>query len=368
MSAAQPTVLKNYKARLAGLPQDKFIGSLVWFSISGTVERPDGKRTLIPVRVPHDTLKEWFDELDLDPRYLPPQPILANVFRRVTSDAKDEYKLSPGTEDEKTVKLRVEEIDYNPEYILRHVMRDVIDPRKQNAITAHCATLKFLRAGRTSKGKRPGDTYKTETLHTLTEIGLDGKPTGNTFSLPKFEQDRVAQLIADINAAYADHSINLHSNVLRAVIRNYLVDLNAIAVKPQGAVYFVHNSRQPTIDSLQALVERIGQGCYLHQVPLLDTHEQRQMLTDAFQDEVQDDIRVLLADVAELNVRSKKAAGKISPKKYAECNTRLQNIMSRADEYTRVLGLAQGRSAAAIEMGLDVVMDLATRIDPTKGV
>lgn len=367
MSAAS-NVLKDYKARLAGVSQDKFIGSLLWFSISGTVERPDGKRTIVPVRVPHTTLKQWFDELDLDPRYLPPEPILANVFRRVTSDAKDEYKLHVGSDAEVTVKLRIEEIEYTPDYILRHVMRDVIDARKSVAYTAHAATFKFLRAGRTSRGKRPGDTYKTELLHTLTEIGLDGRPTGRTFSLPQVEQDRVKALVDQVRADYDDQAVNLGPNVLRACIRNYLVDLNAIAVKPQGAVYFVHNSRQPTIDSLQRLVERIGQGCSFHQVPLLDTHEQRQMLTDAFQDEVADDIRLLLADVAELNHKAKKAGGKVSPKKYAEFNSRLQNIMSRADEYTRVLGLAQGRSAASIELGLDAIMDMATRIDPNKGV
>lgn len=365
MGAAAVVDLKSYKERLAGLPHKNFIGSILWFSITGTVERPDGKRTTVPVRVPEDVLPEWFDEFDLDPRYLPPRIKKVEVFRRVTTDfGKDEYALTDG----RTVKLRVQEIDYTPDFVLRHIMRDVIDKRKQTAVTAHVATVKFFRAGRTSGAKRGGDVYKQEILHTLTELGLDGKPTGRTFNLAAQERTRVETVLTKIREAYDDRCINYHSDALRAVIRNYLVDLNAISVKPNGAVYFVHMSRQSTIDSLQKLVERIGQGCTFHQIPLLDTHEQRQMLTDAFQDEVQDDVRLLLADIAKHNEKAKKAAGKISPKKYAEFNSRLQNVMSRADEYTRVLGLAQGRSGAAIELGLDAIMDMMTRVDPNKGV
>lgn len=357
---ARAVPLDKYKERLAGLPANSFIGSILWFSITGNVERPDGKRSVVPVRVAYDTLVEWFDELDLDPRYLPPVIKKVDVFRKVTSDIKQEYPV----DGDRKAKLRVVEVDFNPEFVLRHVMREVIDPRGQTVTTAHCATLKFFRGARTSAGKRHSmEHYKTEILTNLVELGLDGKPTGKSYAFPKAERGIVEDALKKCQAAYEDRGINLHSDALRAVIRDYLISLNAISVKPNGAVYFVHNSRQPTIDSLQKLVTRIGQGCSFHQVPLLDTHEQREMLTDAFQNEVEDDIRLLLADIAMANDKSKKKGGKLSPKRYADFNARLSDVMSRADEYTRVLGLAQGRSAAALELGMDTIMDMSTRVD-----
>ena len=42
------TVLDDYQARLAGMDPDKFIGSILWFSISGQVEREDGRRVQVP--------------------------------------------------------------------------------------------------------------------------------------------------------------------------------------------------------------------------------------------------------------------------------------------------------------------------------
>jgi len=359
------TDLDTYRAQVASLAPDRIIGSILWFSITGTVDRADGRRTMLPVRVQHDVLTQWFTELDLDERFLPPKIKKIDAFRTATSNVKGtRYPLNEYQEAE----FLVTEIDANPEYVLRHIIREVRDKNAKHSTYAHVATLKFFRGARTSAGKRHSmEHYKATINHTLVEVGLDGKKTGNTYPLDAVDRMQVENLLANIEVAYTDLAANLHAQAIRAVIRNYLVHLNAIAVKPSGGVYFVHNSRQSTLNNLQELVKRIGQGCSFHQIPLPDTTEQREMLTEAFEAEVEDDCRLLQKEIAEVNDKARTKGGKITAAKYADLSARYADIVQRSEEYTRVLGLAQERAAIALENSLDLVMDLATRIDVKGG-
>lgn len=339
------TELRSYKDRVAGLPENQFIGSILWYSIAGTVTYVDGKRTQTPVRVTRDQLKIWFDDLGLDTAFLPPPILKVDAFRKATTHAERSYDMGDGKRGE----LYVHEVDSNNDFVLRHLLHRVVDPKQQDdddkVKHTFIASLKFFRAGRSSAGKRDTEHYKTRPVPRLT-----GK-------LREMAED----LLTEVDEKYNDLAVNLNEEKVRAVVRNYLIHLNAIAVKPQGAVYFVHNTRQDTLDALQELVRRIGQGCTMEQIPLVDTADQRRMLSDAFQTEVEDDVRLLLGKIAEVNEKAK--AGKIKPALYVELNQRYQDVASRAEEYTRVLGMSQGRAAAALEMALDNVMKLATNVD-----
>lgn len=336
--------LNSYRNRLANLPPERFVGSILWFSITGEVKYTNGRRETLPVRVTHDWLEAQFDDLDLDKRFLPPKIKAVDAFRKATSEATREYPLP---QDGMSALLMVREVDYDAEQVVRHVVKEIKDRRgKKLDYDPQLATLKFLRGGRTAKGKRPGgEAFKWQIMRHV---------TGD-------ERKMVQELIEEADARYKDLSTNLHADAIRAVVRNYLTDLNAIAVKPSGGVYFVHTSRQKTVDALHELVKRIGQGCTFHQLPLLDTVDQREMLTDAFQTEVEDEVRKLLGDIAATNEKVK--GGKIPAGEYAKLKTRYDSVMERSDEYTRLLGLALGRAGSALELALDAVVDLSGRLD-----
>lgn len=338
--------LAQYKDRLGGLPADDFIGSILWYSIAGSVDRSSGKREQIPVRVTRDQMTAWFAELGLDPTFLPPRILKVDAFRKATSAIKREYALP----DERRAVLYVDEVDSNDDFVLRHVMRKVYDPRQQvdddKLVADFVASLKFFRGGRTSMGKRAtGDHYKSRPKPGLDQVDLL----------------EVEALLEDVDNAYTDLSANLNEDKIRAVIRNYLGHLNAIAVKPQGAVYFVHNTRQDTLDALQVLVRRIGQGCSFEQIPLVDTGEQRTMLNEAFQNEVEDDVRLLLVKIATINEKTR--GGPVKASVYAELSETYKQVAARSEEYAVLLDQAQGRAASALELALTSVMDLARRID-----
>jgi hypothetical protein len=349
-SSREPTdpPLLEYRqstAQIIAEHPDMFIGALVWFSIAGTVTYVNNKRTTIPVSVSYQTLKQHFDALNLDASFLPPPIRKVDAFRAASTAAKDNYPLP--TEGQHA-ELLVREVTFDPDQVIRHVMREVRDTRGQKLSYDHVATLKFFRGGRTADGRRnSGDHYRTQILHGLAPL----------------DREHVQNLVATFEANYITLSESLQSQALRAVIRSYVSYLNAIIVKPTGGVYFVHHSRQPTLDALQELARRIGQGCSFEQFPLVNTHDSRQMLTEAFQSEVENACRELLAEIAALNEKARANGDRINVKKYAEMNDRYQEVLSRSEEYTRVLGLSQGRAGAALELAMDSVMDLATRLD-----
>lgn len=351
------SLFDDYRTRLAGMPEDKFIGSLLWFTITGKDEFT-GKYT--PVRITRDQLAEWFEELDLDPKYLPARIWKVNAFRKASSAVRQEYD---GPEPGQTTVLRVVEIDHNDEWVLRHVLRDVHDKRTQTTTTSHVATLKFFKAVSAGKAKT-GEHYKTSINHNLIELGLDQQPTNRKYPLGLVDQQHVEQLLADFEDRYAEMAINLDANAVRAVVRNYVLGINSIMVKPSGGIYFAHTSRWPTIDKLQQLVKKVGQGCSFSQTPLIDTPNERELLTEAFQSQVTTHVDRLLKDIAEANETAKgKPGGRIPVAEYTGFSSRFADLMSKADEYTRVLGLSQGRAASSLELVMDAIGDMAGRLD-----
>lgn len=361
MSTSTLDIYRSHATSLIESEPERWLGSIVWYMIAGIDDvGATGKHTS-PVRVTREQMATWFAELGLEEQFLPPNVKKVDAFRRSSSEIKDSYPLP---EEGCTAQLRVIEIEHNPEFVLRHVMRDVINSRTEVTTTAAVAAIKFFRGARSSKGKRPEAEHYRYTINTvLTEYGLNGKATGARYDLPADDANRVLDALTAMDARYADLCVNLQSDAIRAVIRNYLMYLNAICCKPSGGVYFVHSARAAKLDALAELVRRVGQGCLFHQVALFDEPSQRAMLNESFQSEVEDDCRLLLRKVALVNEEANKRGTRVSPGKYAELSADYQAIVARSEEYTTILGLTQGRAAAALELALDNIIDMSTRLD-----
>ena len=337
------SILDRYTDRLAGLPQESFIGSLIWFSIAGVIDRTDGKKSTIPIRVTRDLLVKWFDELDLNPAFLPPPISRSNAFRAATSDMERTYALP---EEGVSANLLMREVLYDTERVVRHVILETRDRRGAKLTYDKVASITFFRGDKNARGTAAsGEQYKCRIADGLEQIHLDA----------------IKALLDDLQTRFNDLSTSLQSQAIRAVIRNYVTHLNAIPVKPSGGLYFIHNTRQRHLDSLQELVSRIGQGSTFSQCPLIDTSAQREMLSSAFEDDVEDEVRLLLEDLSEIQDKAKKKnqrTGYVTPHSYAAAMNKWQRIAERSAEYTETLGLRQERAAAALETALTAVVDM----------
>lgn len=325
------TALDTYRQKVAELPEDAIIGQILWFTINAP-------------RVTIEEMRQWFVELGLDEDYLPNPIKPVDAFRSATGDAETRYTLDSNRD----ARLTIDEVTYDNEKVVQHIIRQTRNKREGRLDHEQVGEAIFYRQSKNAKQKgKGGHRVRFSRKEHRTETA-----------------DELATLDAFINDVYQRFELFCQfptANAVRATIRQYILDLNSIAVRPSGGVYFVHKTRKSTVDALQTFVARLENKSTLHTLPLVDTDDQREMLADSFQDEIEKACNSLLAEVAELNAKYGK--GKLPPKKYAEANARYQELQDRAREYTDILGLGLDSAATALDTALDSVMSLAERID-----
>lgn len=352
--------LSTYRERLGGLPESAFFGSVCWFSITGTVDRTDGTRKTIATRVARDLMAVWFSDLGLDDAYLPKAPKAVDVFRKATSKLKAEYIPDSKHMGTRSV-LRVVEVEKTDTYVLRHVMRDVIDAKDHLHTSAHVATLKYFHPSRILRRQGYTGSYKAAILDQVVEVGLDGKTTGRQFPLPTVDRTHLEEALADVQTRYDLDLNHLDSDSIRAILRNYLVDLKAIPLK--AGLYFLPTFHQDTLESLRELVGRIGQGCTLDELPLIDTPDKRAMVVDAFHTDVQSRLNALMADIATVNETAlKSGGGVIPPRDYQRISAGYADVLSRLEEHAKLIASTGRRSDSALDMVSASLTGMAKRV------
>src|SRR4051812_2290698 len=117
----QVAELNAYRNRLAGIPANRFIGSILWFSLGGSkeVDLVAGTTSTSAVRVTHAQLVEWFTDLDLDDSFLPPQVKKVDAFRNATSQVSRQYDMAA---EGVSATLMIREVTYDSEQVVRHIV------------------------------------------------------------------------------------------------------------------------------------------------------------------------------------------------------------------------------------------------------
>lgn len=322
---------QQYQAHLAGMDEGAFIGSILYFEF----RQP---------KVTREDLERWFVELGLSDSYLPLPIKPIEAFKRATGvTAKHRYTLPGDLE----VELFVEHISTDDDRITRYIIRRVLDAKGKEIAYNTVGEAVFYKAGRTTRQKGTGgESVKMQVV---------GSPDA-------VDEAEVRKFIDTMHKDYRFFYDHYYVQAIRDMVRNYITSLNAISVRSGGAVYFVHRSRWDTVNRLTELVNnKIGNGCRIHVMPLIDTDYQRDMLSEAYQDEVEQEVDKLLGKVAKVNESAK--GKKVRPKDYAELQDAWQDLSSRSTEYTSIFNTRQERAATALEMALDALMEMATRID-----
>jgi hypothetical protein len=314
------TVLDDYREQIADLPADRFIGSITWYTVAASA-------------VTRDQLVDWFDELKLDPAHLPHPIKPVDAFRAASTDATAVYPLPGG----RRATLMVREVASTHDEVARHIMRETCDPQGRR--------LAYDNVGDAVFHRNPA----------RVELDLD------LAALSADEQPHAETLCHSIRNRYTTMSTHLQAQALRAVVRSYLLSLRAVAVRPSGGVYFVHVSRHEALGQLETLVGRFSTASMLHSLPLVDTGKQRRMIGQAFADEVETTITGLVRRIAEENDRAARGTGTISATVYQQLRAQYDDVVDRTREFTQILGQAEGRATAALELAINALCDMRAR-------
>ena len=295
------------------LPNDVLLGRLVLFTIT---DEP----------TPRAKLAADFAELELDESMLPSEIRPLDAFKKATAEAKDKYTLPTG----ETCEVLRREVEQTPAYVKQQITREVRDARKQTLSYTKAIECTFYRGtARTVDGVRSVPKGSERVNVRVTRDGLTPE-----------EVNAVQDIARGIVARYKNYYDNLDGNRLRATVRNYLKGpLDAIEIK--AGCYFVHASKADELARLDELVSRLGGGCFMHTIPLVDIAAQRSMVVHAFARQSGAELQEVAHEARDLL-----AAG-ATPEAYARVKARYDEVMAKAGQHVATLGISQDITEAA---------------------
>lgn len=333
MSAAKrkaeaATTFADYLHGAGSLDEGAFVGLLVMYSFQGARS----------ANVTRTKIEHEFANRDLDPNYIPPDPTAAQAFLNSTGEKARPltYKLG-STQHFAEMKA----VGSDRETITRAVMSyEVRDKKHLHA--REVGTLTFFKQTR----GRPGSERVRFTLHD------DRLHTG--------ERPPLEAWLSEVHANYEWYQKFLYDQPIRQMVQRYIEKrLNGIKVLTSGGCYFVHRTRWDELRRLSEAVDAMSSLFHVNLCPLPDLPEMRDMVIDAFQDEIVDDVTKLVERIEKVRNEGRTITGEL----VSELSGEVRGIASRAEEHTRILDVSQDRTAGALENAYAVLAGLASQIE-----
>lgn len=319
---ASKSEFRKYIDSTQGLPADCVLGWVVIFQVQdGSYDRA--------------VMETTFDELAMQESLLPARNNPLHAFEKASSSVNDsDYTLPNGD----ICHVLVREAKVTDEMVVRQLTREVRDPKKGKLGYAPIGECVFYRPKYVGGKTVPGSERCVF--------------RADQSSLQPNEVPELRALITKMQEQYDRHCNFMDGMKYRAVIRGYLLYLNALKVK--DGFYFVHSNRADELDKLRTLVERMGNGTTLWTMPLVDLGAQRQMVIEAFQVEAEEALNDVVKKIA--HVRGTRKS--VTPDAYAKLKREYDQAVNRAKEYARTLKVRQTSTSAAQDLALDALAAL----------
>ncbi|GAB2717497.1 DUF6744 family protein [Kitasatospora kifunensis] len=332
--ATGDSAFDSYTAAMTG-DQSPLLGHLVLYSIFDS-------------EITRDDLERWFNELNLDTDFLPPDLRADDAYEKVTGadgGVRRTYPLDdptatsrPGrrrrrtpSEFNRSAVLMVRPVRRDAFQIVRHLVREVRDAKKTSlTYDTRLAVCVFHRDNTGSKAAGAG-TLQVEPDHQAIA------------ALPEAERTVVHEMLADIEKSFRLRCTYLTGDKLRSMIRQYVEHLNAVRVRPTGGVYYVHRQHAETLTALRELVGRFGPGSNLFRIPLPDQEEMRQMIIGAFTTKAKDDLDRLAQEIAEAQRDAK-------PEEVSKLHQRFTALKAATAEHSELLSTSLDDTEAALHL------------------
>lgn len=319
---ARKSEFRKYLDQAGSLPDDVVLGWIVVYQIRDA-------------QYDRATLELAFDELGMNPALIPAPNNPLHAYMKATSSVDDtDYKLPHDQVAHVLVRDQMED----KEQVVRQLTREIRDTKRGRLGYAKIGECAFYRP--VSRGGKVE--YGTERIRLTVD---------NSALTP--DERPVLQGVLDKIASEYDRHVNfMDAMKYRAVIRDYLLHLNALKIK--DGFYFVHANRGDELDKLRTLVERLGGGSTMFLLPLVDLDQQRDMVVQAFQAEAEEALNDVVKQVA--HVRGTRKS--VTPAAYAKIKREYETAINRSKEYGRTLKVSATTTAAAEELALEALAAL----------
>lgn len=293
----------------------------------------------------------WFNELDLDPAFLPNEPRPVDAFESATGAAKTKYPLGVGANGRKkqthektgqTVTLMMRHVMRDENRVVRHLVRELADHADEAlSYEVKLAEAEFLRKIGPTIPIGSGD---------MTLVAADDEID----KLSTFEQSLINDLIAKVRKNYNHSRQHIASARISGMLRDYL-EGRCGAIRLQNGVYFVPQRFNDILTSLRLVAARCD--ATINRIPLPDNDEQRAMVDAAFNAKTATDLDSLARDIAR-----EQAAG-AATFRVTKLYARFHQVKKDAEEYQENLGAELGDTAARLELINTQMANLLASVD-----
>lgn len=328
MSSANTAVMASYTDAIADLPEEAFLGSLLFFSIcQADVNLVNANRDLTAAGLSTEGLRKMLRPVD--------------AFRKASR--RIEHTFAPDDGIRSTVMVRP--VGEDGEQAYRHVVLEraiVKQGQKRRVFYDKVAELTFTR------GQKVNGNYVNHGVECRRSVIAD---------LKDFEDRWIAEQLATYEDHY-DHLLHyMDSHAVRTFVREYIYRLSGTCVKESGGLYFVKQEHADEIRRLAAWVRSVGSE--FHTLPLLNLGDQRAMILEAFEEETIVEVERAMAEVSRILSEPDR---KIEEKTFDAYADRAAALAAKVQEYHNMLGTRADRAAAEIDMYGQQVLALSSRI------
>lgn len=334
------TDVTDYKQVAATLPDDAFLGQLVFFTISEADVPLDVMIAEVDSRgLRKDTLKKKLRKVD--------------AFKKAVNEVAIKFPKQVGAQHS----ILVRPVGQDSQTSHRHVVleRAIFGTgKRRHLVYDNLASVVYDRGTRQKDGTIVDDQITTTVNQTL----------GN-YALNADEQAWVDKAIGtdgvNLVARYDHWSTHLDSHAVRAFVRDYILMLGGIQAKANGGVYFVPQQHAKELQNLMELVQSVGSE--MHLVPLLDIVHQRDFLGQAFERETIDKVDSLMTEFANILKQPNRT---VTQATYDEYVDQTATMLAKVNDYTALLDNNLDNARLRVDAVRQQVLTLADRIKVPK--
>lgn len=332
MTTTKPRLLSSYTDAIANLPDEAFLGSLLWFSISAAdVNLDDARAELEKAGLSTDGMRRILRPVD--------------AFKKASRDVAHKF---PASGDGVRAEFLVRDAGEDSEHQSKHIILERVvkhGSKRVRIVYEKVGELMFTR------GVKKHGVYQ--------DYGVSYRRSTSALSHPLTpSEDEWLSAQLDTFAARFDHLLHyMDSHAVRSFVREYIARLSGTCVKESGGLYFVKQEHAEELAALGSWIKHIGSE--FHSLPLLNLEDQRQMIMEAFEDETVKEVERLMGEVAKILSDPDR---QIEEKTFDAYGLRAAELSQKVAEYNQMLGARADRATIEIGNYSAQVMQLGGRI------
>lgn len=282
------------------------------------------------VKIHKDDLGDLFKKHQISSSFLPNEIKPHDAYRRATSRAQGAIEFTVNGKIQKA-RLLVRETRKDDNIVVRNLVRELLDEANADANYATVGKLTFDR--------------KTEALN----ISWD------TSYLGEYDYKKVLEDTQDLYNEWTQyHTRDTVRNIMNRVIKS----MHPVSITSGGRAQFIPKVNQDLLYSVKAVVEELPSKSLAEVIPMIDTADQRSLLTKNLEKEVLYEVDKLLEDFSQ--VLNGSTVRKSTVKRYAAMVVELQ---SKTQEYEGLLQSKMGVLNQQLAQALSKVQSTQTAED-----